>query len=211
MIIYKITNTINNMSYIGATSMSLRSRWLAHTYKSGCKAIREAIQKFGKDNFTIVEIEKCSSKEEAYLLEEKYIKKHDSLFPNGYNLRHAGPNGKYCKDARERMRLSNRGKVRPGRKMSKETKLKISKLKMGQPGWNKGQKLSEEHKRNLSANHYSKKPGYIHPMKGKLVSLESRKKMSKSAKTKPPVSEETRKKLSISGKKAWEKRSHESL
>jgi hypothetical protein len=52
MLIYKITSTITNLSYIGQTSQSLRRRWYEHCYK----ALKEknnyfhnAIRKYGKE------------------------------------------------------------------------------------------------------------------------------------------------------------------
>ena len=57
MIIYKITNNINNKVYIGQTTRDLKIRWYQHCYKTKakniCNRIYNAIQKHGKENFEI--------------------------------------------------------------------------------------------------------------------------------------------------------------
>lgn len=54
-----------------------------------------------------------------------------------------------------------------GKKRSKEVREALSKAHKGKPSWNKGRKLSEQHKRMLSNAH-----------KGKKLSLKHRKKLS---------------------------------
>jgi len=49
---------------------------------------------------------------------------------------------------------------------------------------NKGKKLSKEHRKKLSENHWSKKPGFIHPFKGKHHSDETKRKISRAHKGK---------------------------
>ena len=86
MIIYKITNKINDKIYIGQTTRNLEERWKGHKYHKGCKVLYRAIKKYGKDNFKIESI--CSALDEKYLdeLEINFIKIFNSLSPNGYNL-----------------------------------------------------------------------------------------------------------------------------
>ena len=73
MIVYKITNLINNKIYIGQTTRALSSRWNEH-----CKPcmvsrsyISNAIQKYGSENFIIEAIERSSSQEKLDSLEKK--------------------------------------------------------------------------------------------------------------------------------------------
>lgn len=78
MIIYVITNQINNKKYIGLTRQSLEKRWRTHLkdwrYKEGrTKPLYLAIKKYGPENFTIEVIKKYSSKEK--LLELDFLHK----------------------------------------------------------------------------------------------------------------------------------------
>lgn len=83
--IYKITNQINGMSYIGQTTQSIQSRFIEH--KSDSKRlntrIHVAMRRYGIDNFTIELLERCPINK----LNEReifYIDKYDTYL-NGYN------------------------------------------------------------------------------------------------------------------------------
>jgi group I intron endonuclease len=73
MIIYKITNNINNKVYIGQTIESIKKRWQRHTWRCTIErnkmAITNAIIKYGKENFIIEQIDIANSIEE---LNEKF-------------------------------------------------------------------------------------------------------------------------------------------
>ncbi len=57
--IYKITNKLNNKSYIGQ-SIHIEQRWQEHLYKSsGCSLLKYALYKYGADNFSFEIIEEC--------------------------------------------------------------------------------------------------------------------------------------------------------
>ena len=45
------------------------------------------IEKYGLENFEFEILDSASSQEELDKQQKKYIKKHNSLEPNGYNLR----------------------------------------------------------------------------------------------------------------------------
>lgn len=90
MYIYLITNLINGKQYVGQTTDFTR-RMTAHKY--GAKQlIDQAIQKYGKDNFTYEIIDQSDDSEEINNLEIKYIKDYNSLVPNGYNIHSGGRN-----------------------------------------------------------------------------------------------------------------------
>ena len=61
MIIYKITNKINNKVYIGLTTRTLKYRWSTHITESknlnNQKHLYRAMRKYGIENFTIEEID----------------------------------------------------------------------------------------------------------------------------------------------------------
>ena len=86
--IYKITNKINQKVYIGLTSRSIEQRWQEHL--RSVETLKEkrplywAIAKYGKDNFTIEQIEEV---ENDFLGEREmyWIHYYDS-YNNGYNV-----------------------------------------------------------------------------------------------------------------------------
>ena len=95
--LYKIVNNINNKEYIGQTLQSLAKRWSEHCNNSSCcKVLKYAIQKYGKENFTILVLEeieyydKFLVKEELNRKEMEYIANENTLVPNGYNVLRGG-------------------------------------------------------------------------------------------------------------------------
>ena len=81
--IYKITNKLNNKSYIGQ-SVHCGKRLDEHC--KGCQFIDDIIQLEGIKNFTF-EILKQVDKEDMSKWEDYYIEKYKTMFPNGYNKR----------------------------------------------------------------------------------------------------------------------------
>lgn len=106
MFIYKITNKINNKIYIGQTIGSLKKRWWTHcNEKNKCIILKNAIKKYGKDNFTIEEIDGANSQSELNYKEWLFIHKSNSLWPNGYNIKKGGEQGgKWSLKMKEHMR-----------------------------------------------------------------------------------------------------------
>jgi group I intron endonuclease len=88
--IYKITNVINKVSYIGQPTQAYpMSRWKAHLravrYGNGCPVLSNAIKKYGSDNFKFEVIIICFD-EDVKHYEQSYIKKYNTIVPNGYNI-----------------------------------------------------------------------------------------------------------------------------
>lgn len=109
MIIYKITNLINNKIYIGQTQQLLKKRWARHKSNSryiGCSAISDAIRKYGKENFIIEQIDFTSKLEELTIKEIYWMKHYNSLAPNGYNLIEEGVSRKVTEKTKIKMRNS---------------------------------------------------------------------------------------------------------
>lgn len=96
MIIYKVTNIINNKIYIGQTihELEIRKRQHENAFKYGAKnAFAKAINKYGKENFRWEIIDKANSIDELNKKEEYYIKFYHSLTTeNGYNIKYGGNN-----------------------------------------------------------------------------------------------------------------------
>ncbi len=94
MIVYCITNKVNGKQYVGQTIESIKRRWNSHC-KKGC-FLYNAIKKYGKDNFKIDILEKCSSAQELHKREIYWIKKLNTCVcdnGNGYNLSTGGECG----------------------------------------------------------------------------------------------------------------------
>jgi len=142
MLIYKITNLLNNKIYIGQTIQTLEKRWKRHTSnytkKRNAMAITGAISKYGKDNFKIEKIDEASNIDELNEKEIFFIKEYKSLYPIGYNLTHGGLNCKMSEETKKKIGDSNRGK-----KVSPET---IQRLRESHLGY----KVKEETKKKLS-------------------------------------------------------------
>ena len=139
MYIYKITNKINEKSYIGQTTRSIKERWKRHCEKvSRCSAINKAIQKYGKDNFTIEEIGGANNQSELNYQEWLMIFKHNTLSPNGYNLREGGRSGgKMTSEIKNKLSKALKGRVSPykGKKHTEQSKVNMSLGSIGQKGW----------------------------------------------------------------------------
>lgn len=83
--IYKIENLINGKIYIGQ-SIHIEKRWKEHCRASSESLISKAIKKYGKENFSFQILEETKDLNSLNLLESNYIKKFNSLVPNGYNI-----------------------------------------------------------------------------------------------------------------------------
>jgi hypothetical protein len=88
MIIYKTTNLINGKIYIGKDVKNN-----SNYYGSG-KILKQAIKKYGKENFKKEILVECFSKSELELEEIEQINKYSSNDPNiGYNITNGGSGG----------------------------------------------------------------------------------------------------------------------
>lgn len=96
-IIYKITSPSNKV-YIGQTINTLEKRWKEHIYdcndpkKNHCKALNNAIKKYGHSVFKVEIIEECNEIEKLNELEYTYINLYNSIIPKRYNIKYGGGN-----------------------------------------------------------------------------------------------------------------------
>ncbi|NJO48147.1 MAG: GIY-YIG nuclease family protein [Leptolyngbyaceae cyanobacterium RM2_2_4] len=144
MIIYKITNLINSKSYVGQTICSLENRWAQHNSKSSrCRAISNALRKYGKEKFTIEILVICNSLKELNEQESIFIKKFNTLAPNGYNLTSGGEGKTFSEESRSKISNAKKGKAyseqfkkmrsesQTGKNHSDDTKKKMSDSAVG--------------------------------------------------------------------------------
>jgi len=92
--IYKITNSVNKKCYIGITTQSNpNKRWSNHKSHNrkgnGCPFLMKAFKKYGEDAFNFEVLIICFD-EDVFRFESEYIKKYNSLSPNGYNVATGG-------------------------------------------------------------------------------------------------------------------------
>ena len=154
MIIYKITNLINDKIYIGQTIRSLNTRWKQHLKKTNkCTVLKNAIQKYGKENFKIETVCYCDNINQMNHREFKIINLFNSLSPNGYNLMSGGGNSKHSQETKNKLSVINKNK-----KLSKETKNKISiSLKKHVKSQKHKEKLSISLKKHVKSQKHKEK------------------------------------------------------
>ena len=87
-LIYKITNKLNRMPYVGKTTRSLEVRFKEHTKADSY--IGRAIRKYGEENFLCEVIEECETPEQLNEREIFWIAFFNCKQPNGYNQTDGG-------------------------------------------------------------------------------------------------------------------------
>jgi group I intron endonuclease len=125
--IYLITNIVNKKQYVGQTQREdIQTRWNAHKTcdsKSCGTYLLRAYNKYKIENFKFQIICICFD-EDCNRFEEEYIKKFNTLSPNGYNLKEGGKNSKHHPDTIKKLSEMNKGKNNPryGKKLTQEEK-----------------------------------------------------------------------------------------
>jgi len=162
--IYKISNNFDQNEYIGQTWDTLEFRFKTHCRKSSeCIRVRNAIQKHGKENFSIELIwsGECTQ-EELDSREISVIQENDTISPKGYNLLSGGKGGNHCEETRAKMSIASKGK-----KKSEEHKASMRlAAKKGDKHHNFGKTIPDEIKVKIRK-----------AMKGKSPSEDCRKKL----------------------------------
>ena len=97
MIVYLITNLINDKKYVVITKRLLKVRWYEHVKKSKQKnlsdiSLHKDIFLYSKENFKVEVLKECSNISEMCLYEKKYILEFNTL-NDGYNLNSGGAAG----------------------------------------------------------------------------------------------------------------------
>lgn len=179
-IVYRHTNKINGKVYIGITSKNPKARWLNGLGYQRNYHFYRAIKEYGWDNFRHEVIISGLSLNDAANKERELIEHYQSDNKNnGYNRTSGGIIGAMLsEESRKIMSLSRVGEKnhRFGIIPSIETRLKLS-LAL------KGRRLSKETKDKLSSAHKGKQAGNKHPMYGKHHTEETKLKISETRKT----------------------------
>jgi group I intron endonuclease len=147
--IYKIVNAANGKLYLGQTVNPVyRAR--RHFWKNnGCTKLRNAINKYGKEQFKFSVLCWCIDKEEANEIETLLIALCDTqnfgynIAPGGFGMESGAGNPFFGKihTVETRLKIS---KANRGKKPSEETKAKIA-------AGNRGRTVSEATKEKLRA------------------------------------------------------------
>ena len=112
MIIYLITNKINNKKYVGQTRSTLKKRFNQHCEKRNKTVIGNAIKKYEKQNFNIEILQEgLFSEQEINNLEIEYIKKYNSIAPIGYNIEHGGNASPMSDETKQKISNKLKGRV----------------------------------------------------------------------------------------------------
>ena len=133
-IVYMHTNKTNGKIYVGLTSKKPEERWgNGQKYKKGTH-FRNAVNKYGWDNFEHKIIKENLSKNEASYWEQYYISFYNSSDRRyGYNMSSGGEHGGHPQTEETKKKISENGyhQGMKGKKHSDETKRKMSKSRIG--------------------------------------------------------------------------------
>lgn len=139
-ILYRTTNVCNGKIYVGVHKLDNTKR--SGNYLGSGYALKTAIKKYGRENFTRVTLAEFACSKDAYLAEAKMVTEEFLNRPDTYNI---------CLGGRE------------GRPLTPETRAKISAAHKGKIlsethkaafiGSQKGKPKSEEHKAKIAAAH----------------------------------------------------------
>lgn len=191
MIVYKITNLINNKIYIGLTTLKLELRIKSHKNRLNStrgkkEHLYRSMRKYGFENFKFEELICCYNIDDLCFYEQYFIELYKTTDRTiGYNKSIGGkistlsPQGK--------LKISLKCKKRWKNKEYRDNMIKqLTGKKRNKPNKNKGKKHSQKHKLRISQsrkgkykgklNHNYGKPGF---MKGKKFSEDHKNKISK--------------------------------
>lgn len=198
--IYKITNKINYLCYIGQT-VNFDERVYNHKRAKENSILHHTIRKYGVENF-IFEILERWPKETLAEREKTWIAFYNTFEGEGYNMTPGGEGyagkdhpmygKKHTEESKRKMSESRKGDLNHfyGKTHTEETKRKISESL-------KGTTHTEETKTKMSEARKGKFTGKDHPMYGKTHTEEAKRKISEASKGRIH-SEEARRKMSES-------------
>lgn len=123
--IYRYTNILNGMKYVGCTSLRLQSTRAGKNgrqYIKMCRRFGEAILEYGWSNFKYEVLEDGLTKEEALEREKYWIEKENSIWPQGYNLEAGGKKGHSVNEDTKKRMLGHKCRYAVGKPVQQFTK-----------------------------------------------------------------------------------------
>lgn len=162
MIIYKITNILNNKIYIGQTTQKFNKRISQHKRDSKHRNsyLYNSIKKYGFDKFEFKILEECSNIEKLNIREIWFIKTYKTQNRNiGYNIHSGGRNYTIPDDEKKKRSERQKGEKSYwyGKKQSEETKKKKSESSMGNKNHFYGKNHTKKSKEKMSTSAKNRK------------------------------------------------------
>lgn len=162
-IVYITTCLVNGKVYIGQTI-----HWQVKSYLGSGVALCEAVKKYGRKKFKRKILKVCYNQKQLDAWEMIMIRKYNSTDKSiGYNVLSGTANEFGCgspaklPEVREKLR-----KKQLGKKLSEETRKKISLGNKGKTSPMKGKKLSDETRLKMKLAHIGKHTGANNGMYG---------------------------------------------
>ena len=159
--IYKIVNKTNGKYYIGSTNdmFGCNGRYKYHLQHLENNIhrndhLQNAWNKYGKDNFDFIIVEKIIDAQKLLEAEQKYLDIAKNEQDKCYNLQFDAHGGQWSEHTKNKMRGSNNPnfgkpmKLFLGKKHTEETKQKISESNKGKSGF-QGKHHTEETKEKI--------------------------------------------------------------
>jgi len=160
--IYLITNKVNGKKYVGQTICdNINKRWSQYKKldkNSIGRCLYNSFIKNGIENFKFEIICICFD-DDCNKYEKEYIKKYNTISPNGYNLMEGGDNSKHHPETIELIRASLKGRITCPK--TPEINLKKSISMRGDKNHNFGKKMSEEQKNKIRDKLKNNRKKYI--------------------------------------------------
>jgi group I intron endonuclease len=146
--IYLVVNKINNKVYVGSSN-NIQQRWEQHRQMLNSEIrnhhsdhLKLAWKKYGPENFEFKVLLALQNEKYLFFYEQFWINIFSSLNSKfGYNSREAGPKGKLSRETRQKIR-----KARLGKHHTEKTIQLISKNRKGKGA---GRHLSEENRQKI--------------------------------------------------------------
>lgn len=174
--IYKIINLANKKIYVGS-AVDIKARWRQHKNRLRKHThenfhLQNAWNKYGEKNFVFELIEELIERKKLIEREQYWLDRYCSYrSENGYNIlcTAGSPLGrKLSEETKKKISKTHTGKI-----LSDETKRKLSEI-------NKGKKHTKETRKKISESHR----GENNPFYGKKHSVETKRKLSERKKGK---------------------------